>query len=73
MNRNKYKNYVLQNLSSEHIILKCYYNIVKFFYWIKIKFFYEIIFTLFQFTQRAMKIVPRATLDTRAVGCQRLI
>jgi hypothetical protein len=35
MNRNQYKNYVLQNLSSEHIILKFYYKIVKYFYWIK--------------------------------------
>jgi hypothetical protein len=30
-------------------------------------------YTVFQFTQRAMKIVPRATLGTRAVGCQRLV
>jgi hypothetical protein len=29
MNRNKYKNYALQNLISEHIILKFYYKIVK--------------------------------------------
>jgi hypothetical protein len=35
MNTNKYKNCVLQNLSSEHIILKLYYKIVKWFYWIK--------------------------------------
>jgi hypothetical protein len=35
MNRNKYKKYVLQNLSSEHIILKFYYKIVKCFFWIK--------------------------------------
>jgi hypothetical protein len=35
MNRNKYKNYVLQNLRSEHIILKFYYKTVKWFYWIK--------------------------------------
>jgi hypothetical protein len=29
MIRNKHKSYVLQNLSSEHIILKFYYKIVK--------------------------------------------
>jgi hypothetical protein len=32
MIRNKYKNYVLQNLSSEHIVLKFYYKIVKSLY-----------------------------------------
>jgi hypothetical protein len=35
MNRDKYKNDVLQNLSYENIILKLYYKIVKCFYWIK--------------------------------------
>jgi hypothetical protein len=35
MHGNKYKNYVLQNLSFEHIILKLFYKIVKCFYWIK--------------------------------------
>jgi hypothetical protein len=29
ISRNKYKNYVLQNLSPEHIILKLYYKMVK--------------------------------------------
>jgi hypothetical protein len=55
MNRNKYKNCVLQHLSSEHIILKFYYKIVKCFYWIKNSIFYEIIITVFQFTQRAIE------------------
>jgi hypothetical protein len=35
MNRNKYKNYDLRNLNSEHIIFKFYYKIVKSFFWIK--------------------------------------
>jgi hypothetical protein len=61
MNRNKYKNYVLSNLSSEQIILKFYYKIVKRFYRIKNSIFYEITITVFQFTQRA-------TLGTRAIG-----
>jgi hypothetical protein len=30
--RNKYKNYVLQNLSFEHIILTFYYKIVKYIF-----------------------------------------
>jgi hypothetical protein len=30
MNRNKYKNYVLQSLISEHIVLQFYYKIVKY-------------------------------------------
>jgi hypothetical protein len=50
MNRNKHKNYILQNLSSEHIILKFYDKNVKCFYWIKNSVFYEIIITVFQFT-----------------------
>jgi hypothetical protein len=29
MNKNNYENFVLQNLSSEHIILKLYYKILK--------------------------------------------
>jgi hypothetical protein len=36
------KNYVLQNLSSEHIILKFCYKIVRCFCWIKNAIFYEI-------------------------------
>jgi hypothetical protein len=57
MNRNQYKNYVLQNLSSEHIILKFYYKIVKYSISIELKiiFFNEIIITVFQFTERAIE------------------
>jgi hypothetical protein len=55
MNRNKHKNYVLQNLSSEHIILKFYYKIFKCFYLIKNSIFYEIIITVFQYTHRAFE------------------
>jgi hypothetical protein len=58
MNRNKYENYVLQNLSSEHIILKFYYKIAKWFYWIKHSIFNENIITEFQFTQRAIENRP---------------
>jgi hypothetical protein len=54
-NMNKHKNYVSQNLSSEHIILKCYCKIVKCFYWIKNSIFYVIIITVFKFTQRAIE------------------
>jgi hypothetical protein len=54
MYMNKYKNCVLQNLISEHIILKFYYKLVKCFYWIKKFNFYDITITVFQSTQRAI-------------------
>jgi hypothetical protein len=74
MNRNKYKKFVLQNLSSERIILKFYYKIVKCFYWIKNSSFYENIITVFQFTQRsnenrsACRRLPTPVLDTGRWG-----
>jgi hypothetical protein len=45
------------NLSSEHIILKFYYKIVKLHASteLKIQFFYEITIIVFQFTQRAIE------------------
>jgi hypothetical protein len=55
MNRNKHKNYVLQNLISEHIILNLYHKIVKCVYWIKNSILYELIITEFQFTQRVIE------------------
>jgi hypothetical protein len=57
MNRNKYKNFDLRSLNSEHIIFKFYYKIVKSFFWIQNSIFYEIIITVFQFTQRAIENV----------------
>jgi hypothetical protein len=55
MNRNKYKNFVLQNLSSEHVILNFVIKLSDAAIELKIQFFYEIIFSVFQFTQHAIE------------------
>jgi hypothetical protein len=55
MNRNKYKNHVLQSLSPEHIILKFIVKLSNASIELNIRFFNEIIITVFQSTERAVE------------------
>jgi hypothetical protein len=50
MNRNQYKNFVLQNLGSEHIIWKFIITLLNASMELKSQLFYEIIITVFHFT-----------------------
>jgi hypothetical protein len=74
MNKNKYKQYVLQNWSSEHIILKFYSKIVECFHWIKISIFFMRSYLLYSNSLSVpLKIVLHATIGTRAIGYWRLV
>jgi hypothetical protein len=73
MNRNEYNNCVLQNLSSEPIILKFYYKIYKRFYCIKHSNFMRSQLLYFRLLSVPLKILLRATFGTRVPGCRRLV
>jgi hypothetical protein len=55
MNRNKYKNYVLQNLSSEHIMSNFIIKLSNASIELKFQIFYEIIITVLQFTRSSIE------------------